>query len=184
MRLLVQRLMPVVRARVAAYLGRRGGRLGHQDVDDIAQDIWLTLIRDDGKLLRDYDAARGKSLEGWVGLTCRRELWRRNRALNAERRGGGVADAPLEAAATTAGDQPDPEALAVGRDLLGGLRGHLRAHLAERGQLVLAAIYEDHLSPAEAATLLGVNQQVVYNWMHKIRTLTREYLGDAGVATP
>ncbi len=184
MRMLVRRLLPVIRSRVSAYLGRRGGRLGHQDVDDLTQEIWLKLMERDGHLLRSYDAARGKSLEGYVGLTCRRELWRRNRALNAERRGSGQDDAPLEAAATTAGDSPDPEALAMGRDLLDSLQDHLKANLAERGRLVLAAVYEDQRSPAETAELMGVRQQVVYNWMHKIRTLTRDYLGQAGVATP
>lgn len=184
MRMLVRRLVPVIRSRVSVYLNRRGGRLGHQDVDDLTQEIWLTLMERDGHLLRTYDAERGKSLEGYVGLTCRRELWRRNRALNAERRGGGQDDAPLEAAARTAGDSPDPEALAMGRDLLDSLQGHLEANLAERGRLVLAAIYEDHRSPAETAELMGVRQQVVYNWMHKIRTLTREHLGEAGVAAP
>lgn len=184
MRMLVRRLVPVIRSRVSAYLNRRGGRLGHQDVDDLTQEIWLALMDRDGHLLRSYDADRGKSLEGYVGLSCRRELWRRNRALNAERRGGGQDDAPLEAAATTAGDSPDPESIAMGRDLMNNLQSHLQANLAERGRLVLAAIYEDQRSPAETAELMGVRQQVVYNWMHKIRTLTRDYLGQAGVATP
>lgn len=179
MRLLVRRLVPVIRARVSAYLGRRGGRLGARDVDDVTQDIWLKLIEGDGHLLRAYDAERGKSLEGYVGLVCRRELWRSARALATGRRGGGQADAPIEAAATVALGDPDPEAQMVGRDLLDGLQRHLHAELPERGRLVLAAIYEDQMEPADAAEMMGVNTQVVYNWMHKIRALTRDFLEPA-----
>lgn len=176
LRLLVRRLVPVIRARVAAYLGRRGGRLGARDVDDVTQDIWLKLLEGDGHLLRAYDAERGKSLEGYVGLVCRRELWRRARALGAERRGGGQDDAPLEAATAAAHGDPDPEAQLVGRDLLDGLQRHLRESLPERGRLVLALVYEDQTSPQDAAEVMGVNTQVVYNWMHRIRALTREFL--------
>ncbi len=182
MRMLVRRLVPVIRSRVSGYLTRRGGRLGARDIDDMTQDIWLKLLEDDGRLLRAYDAERGKSLEGYVGLTCRRELWRRARALGAERRGGGQADAPLEAAASAANEGPDPEAVAVGRDLLDGLHGHLHAALSERGRLVFALVYEDQMGPAEAAEAMGVKTQVVYNWMHKIRGLTRDYLGDDAAA--
>ncbi|MCA9546712.1 MAG: sigma-70 family RNA polymerase sigma factor, partial [Myxococcales bacterium] len=169
LRALTQRVLPVVRSRAAAYLRRRGGRLGAQDVDDLTQEIWLSLLEQDGRLLRAYDHSRGKSLEGYVGMVCRRELWRRNRAHLAERRGGGVDAAPIEDAQHEAAATPDPEQATIGRDLLEGLSAFLMAELPERGQLVLKLIYEDHLGPADAAELMGVNTQVVYNWQHKIR---------------
>jgi RNA polymerase sigma-70 factor (ECF subfamily) len=181
MRTLTRRLLPVVRARVSAYLRRRGGALGGQDVDDLMQEIWLTLFERSGQLLRGFDAERGMSLEGYVGMVCRRELWRRNRAHMAERRGGGVEHAPLDAAFDQASSTPDPEAVATSRDLMAGLDGFLGERLSERGRLVLRALYEDQLGPSDAATMLGVKVQVIYNWQHKIRGLTREYFEAAGV---
>ena len=81
----------------------------------------LSLLEQDGKLLRAYDHSRGKSLEGYVGMVCRRELWRRNRAHQAERRGGGVEAAPIEDSQHEAAATPDPEQATIGRDLLNGL---------------------------------------------------------------
>ncbi len=182
LRALTRRVLPVVRSRAAAYLRRRDGRLGAQDVDDLTQEIWLSLLEQDGKLLRGYDHSRGKSLEGYVGMVCRRELWRRNRAHLAERRGGGVDAAPMEDARHAAAASPDPEAATIGRDLLVSLDRFLADALPERGQLVLKLVYEDHLGPTEAAQVLGVNIQVVYNWQHKIRGLCRTFLGDAEAA--
>lgn len=181
LRTLTRRVLPVVRARVSAYLRRRGGSLGTQDTDDLMQEIWLTLFERDGHLLRGYDATRGKSLEGYIGMVCRRELWRRNRTLQAERRGGGVEHAPLDAAHGKADHVPDPEAVTMSRDLMAGLNTYLNTQLPERGRLIMRAIYEDHLGPAEAAQMLGVKTQVIYNWQHKIRGLTRDYFHQAGV---
>ena len=151
-------------------------------MDDLTPEIYLSLLEQDGKLLRAYDHSRGKSLEGYVGMVCRRELWRRNRAHLAERRGGGVDAAPIEDAQHEAAATPSPEQAAIGRDLLDGLSAHLIAELPERGQLVLKLVYEDHLGPAEAAKVMGVKTQVVYNWQHKIRGLSRAFLADAAPA--
>ncbi|MFN3202401.1 MAG: RNA polymerase sigma factor [Bradymonadia bacterium] len=182
LRMLARRILPVIKARALAYTRRRGGDLGVHDADDLVQEIWLTLLSDDGRLLKTYDATRGKSLEGYVGLICRRELWRRARAHGAIRRGGEAQIAPLEAAAEAPTSAPDPEAIVMGQNLLDGLSSYLSEQLPERGRLVLSAIYEDHLEPAKAAQMMGVKVQVVYNWQHKIRGLIKAYCAEAGVA--
>lgn len=181
LRMIARRLLPVIRGRAVAYLRRRGSSLDAQDADDLMQEIWLTLLENDGRLLRAYAADRGKSLEGYVGLICRRELWRRARAAGAQRRGADVQIAPLEAAVEAPTQSPDPEAVMVGQDLLQGLLAFLRERLPERGRLVLSAVYEDQLEPAQTAQMMGVKIQVVYNWQHKIRGLMKEYFADAGV---
>ena len=168
LRMLARRILPVIRARTLAYIRRRGASLGSQDADDLTQEIWLALLQDDGKQLRSYDASRGKSLEGYIGLICRRELWRRARAVSALRRGGDLQMAPLEDAVDAPAPGADPEAIALGRDLLEGLQGFLQEHLPERGRLVLAAIYDDQLEPAKAAQMMGVSVQVVFMALLKV----------------
>ena len=52
---------------------------------------------------------------------------------------------------------------------------HLEEQLSARGRVVLSLVYTDGLSVDEAAARMGVKKQVVYNWQHKIRGLTRAW---------
>lgn len=181
-RILARRLVPVLRARVGNYLRRRGGRIGASDVDDMTQEIWLRLLQDEGKLLRAFDAERGMTLEGYVGMVCRRELWLTARASSRQKRGGHLALVELDDARDAVNQSPSPEAVAVGQDLLDGLVSRLESELPERGRLVLKASYVDQMGPAEIARMMGVNTQVVYNWLHKIRGLARRFFTESGVS--
>jgi RNA polymerase sigma-70 factor (ECF subfamily) len=180
-RVLTHRLLPVIRARVGAHFARRAGQaIGAHDAEDMVQDIWATLLQDDGRLLRAYDPARGMTLEGYVGLLCRRELWRRGQEAGRLKRGGQHALEAIDDPLPDGGALPEDEA--VGRDLLAGLLAHLRATLPARGRAVLSYVYEDARDPREAAEALGVNLQVVYNWQHRIRQESRAFLAENGVA--
>jgi RNA polymerase sigma factor (sigma-70 family) len=175
MRMLTRRLLPVVNARVRAFYARRGGRsLGARDAEDMVQEVWLTLVQDKGRLLRAYDPSRGASLEGYVGLIARRELWRRRVESERLRRGGDVVHTEIDKTPIAAEGTPSPETHTAQRELLRAIRARVHAELAPRGQLVFASLYVDQLSPQEASVRLGVNLQVIYNWQHKIRGLARE----------
>ena len=174
-RSLTRRLLPVVHARVNVYFSRRGGQMmDGQDAHDLAQDAWLRLFANDGALLRAYDPERGKSLEGYVGMLVRRELWIAAERAGRAKRGGGERGAELNDQ-TTAGGVDDPERTLVERDLLDRVWAYLESQLPARGALVLRLLYEDDVKPAEAAELMGVKLQVVYNWQHKIRGLARSW---------
>lgn len=177
LRALTLRLLPVVQARVGVFFARRRGRpVGAADAADLVQDVWLALVAEQGRLLRAYDPSRGMSLEGYVGLLCRRELWKATQRQASEKRGGGSADADLDAVRPPADDAPTPEQQAVQRDLVDALWRHLDGELPARGRLVLRYLYADGLPAGEAAELMRVNTQVVYNWQHKIRTLARAWM--------
>lgn len=173
---LVERLFPLVAARVRAFVRRRPtGRIGPHDAHDLAQDLWVTLFKDDGRSLREWSPERGLSLEGYVGLLAQRELWARVREESAGKRGGGLATVELDPERSEGGPAGDPERLAADRDLLTRLASHLEASLPERGRLVLRLLYTDECSPSEAAAVLGVEVQVVYNWQFRIRKLAQDY---------
>lgn len=175
-RLMTRRLLPVIHARVGAYFSRRAGRrVAAHDAEDLAQEIWTELLRDDGRLLRAYDPQRGKTLEGYVGLLCRRELWRREQEAGRLKRGSGAPADDLDDVPVPDG-LPGPERDVLGRDLAATLRAHLHAVLPPRGRAVLAFVFEDELDPKEAASALGVELQVVYNWQHRIRQESRAFL--------
>jgi RNA polymerase sigma factor (sigma-70 family) len=170
---LVGRLDPVVRARIARVLsGRRS------EIDDLAQDIWVTLFAHRGKRLRAFDPARGGSLEGFVGVLAEREARQLLRRGRAKKRGGGAEVISLDGVPEMpiAGAEPTPEAAAETKDLAARLGGFLDANLPPRGRLVLRYLYTDGNTPAETARALGAEIQVVYNWQHKIRALSRMFL--------
>jgi RNA polymerase sigma-70 factor (ECF subfamily) len=76
---LVAVLTPVIQARVArTLLARRhrlaGGRDVRQEVEDLSQDVFLTLFSRDARVLRDWQPGRGLSLESFVGLVAERQV--------------------------------------------------------------------------------------------------------------
>lgn len=169
---LVQRLTPVIRARVRRRLARLGP-LGSHDGDDLVQDIWCVLVKEGGRQLRAYDPGRGASLENYVGRIAEREVGNRLDKVRALKRGGGVAKTDLEDIQVAGEDG----SRVVSRATLASLLTHLDASLPARGKLVLRLLYADGLKPAEAANVMGVNTQVVYNWQHRIRGMARDFAG-------
>ncbi len=76
---LVRALMPVIRVEVGVALLRRArpkGRDPRQDVEDFSQSVLLHLLAQDGKLLRQWDPQRGRSLASFVRLITRQRVSR------------------------------------------------------------------------------------------------------------
>lgn len=175
-RRLVGRLLPVIRSRVRAFLAPRSThRIGAHDLDDISQDIWTTLFADEGRMLRNYDPARGMSLEGYVGMVSQRETWRRWEQHRAAKRGGGRDAVGLDRAPEPV-EGRTPEQRVMSAELATGLRAHLWETLPPRGRAVLVGLYEDGATVEEVCDLLGVKRQVVYNWRHRIRKASAAWL--------
>src|SRR6267142_3656158 len=64
-KILVRRLMPVVHARVGWFLWKGAKRPSARDHEDLTQEIWLALMKNDGHRLRAFDPEKGASLEGF-----------------------------------------------------------------------------------------------------------------------
>lgn len=70
MRKVVALLTPVVQARVARAVLRRGNLNAHhvrQEVGDLTQEAFATLFGDGGRALTSWDPAAGRSLQNYVG---------------------------------------------------------------------------------------------------------------------
>lgn len=180
MRRLVDRLEPVIRATVWHVIRRHAWRrIGPNDVDSLTQDIWERLLADDGKRLRAYDPNRARTLEGYVAMIARTEATHIVKREQTQSRGRGELQASIDDGCTVAADT-DPEAEAIGSEVIERVHQRLDERLPEFGRLVFALLYEDDRSPAEAAAVLGVKVQVIYNWQHKIRRIVREAVGEDG----
>ncbi len=175
---LVARLLPVVRSRARRARARDPRQKIPDTVDDMIQEVWLVLVGRGGERLRAWDPDRGLSLERYVGLVAEREITRLRTRAAAQKRGGHLRALGSDALDSMTTPNPSPEEGLLARDLAAHLGAHLQEALPTRGQLVFRHAYTDGRSPNEVARLMGVKVQVVYNWQHKIRELTRAFLGD------
>lgn len=120
------------------------------EAEDLMQEVFLRLCKDDFRLLKAYDAKRA-GLSTWLTIVARstaRDAQRRHRPPST----------PLD-------DVPE-RLLAVNdtrREPL-KLPNHL---LSPRQQLVLSLLYERDMDVAEVATALGVDPQTVRSTHHK-----------------
>ncbi|MBZ5712243.1 sigma factor [Nannocystis pusilla] len=62
-----QTVRPIARA-----LGRDIG----QEIEEFVQETWILLLKDEGRVLRMWDPARGRSLNSWVHLVAQRHILR------------------------------------------------------------------------------------------------------------
>ena len=170
----VQRWAGVIHAAVQrAFHGGRGAA-ARAEVEDPVQDVFMRLIKDEYRLLRSYDATRA-SLSPSLTLVARstaidRLRRKRTPTLPLEPDDGRPAPVVRKHAADT------PQ---IPLHLLSG-----------RQRLVLKLLFDEQMSVAEAAGLIGVDQQTIRSTKHKALTRLREHLspaangGDAHPAGP
>ncbi|MGH7054285.1 MAG: RNA polymerase sigma factor [Stellaceae bacterium] len=129
----------------------RGFVQGAGEVEDLTQEVFLRLCRDDFRLLRSYDPARA-SLSTWLTIVSRstvRDALRRRRAEMV----------PIEAVpeGRLAVDPVEPvQKLKLPEALL-----------SPRQREILAMLYDREMDVAEIAAALGINPQTVRSAHHK-----------------
>ncbi|MBX6369962.1 MAG: sigma-70 family RNA polymerase sigma factor [Rhodospirillales bacterium] len=131
------------------------------EAEDLAQDVFVRLCKDDFRLLKTYDPARA-SLSTWLTIVARstaRDALRRKRAPQLT-----LEDAPEPALAV---DPVEPaEKLAIPEGLL-----------SPRQKEVLDMLYERDMDVAEIAASLGVDPQTVRSMHHKALVKLRAHFG-------
>jgi len=145
------------------------GRTPHgEDIDDIVQAVYIKLLRNDRRLLRNYDPARA-GISTWITLIAR------SVAIDALRRRS-LDTRPIDEAA---GAVASPSRAApVGPIIPTQL-------LTARQQLVLSMLFEDGMDVGEVAEALGVNPQTIRSTKHKaMERLRAHFRGGEGGDDP
>ena len=137
----------------------RGVAMAPAEVEDLTQEVFLRLCKDDFRLLRSYDPARA-SLSTWLTIVARstaRDGLRRRRA----------EAVPIEAVpeAQLAIDPVEP----VQRLKLP------EALLSPRQREILAMLYDRDMDVAEIARALGIDPQTVRSGHHKAMVKLRAH---------
>lgn len=170
---LTERIGPFIRARVLR--ATRGRPLAGHAPEDVMQEVWCRLLADDGRRLRRYDPARGKTLGGFVNMIAAQVMSNLIEEAGAHKRRpeGGFTD--LDHAPESTSAAPRPDQLTGDRAALRSMWQHLEATLPPAGRLVLQMLYVDQLAADEIARRLGCSPNTVYSWRFKIKKAALAY---------
>jgi RNA polymerase sigma-70 factor (ECF subfamily) len=131
------------------------------DVEDIAQDVFLRLCKDDFRLLRQYDPSRA-GLSTWLTIVARSVA---HDSIRRRRPQTQPIDVTPEAAFAV--EPSVTEKIKIPEGLL-----------SPRQQLVLNLLYERDLEVAEIAAMLSVDAQTVRSTHHKAMLKLRAHFGE------
>jgi RNA polymerase sigma factor (sigma-70 family) len=178
---LVAALTPVVQARVArTLLARRfrlaGGRDVRQEVEDLSQEVFLSLFANDARTLRSWQAERGLSVENFIGLVAERQVlsFLRSGRRNPWKEDPSFSEDELETEALDSG----PEEIASSREHLALLLDRLREELSPLGRRLFQLLFVQELSQAEVEAASGLSADAVYAWRSRLRRLARKLLAE------
>jgi RNA polymerase sigma factor (sigma-70 family) len=129
------------------------------EVEDLAQEVFLRLCKDDFRLLRSYDPARA-GLSTWITIVARstaRDAMRRHRPVLT----------PIDAVpeARLAVDPVEPAQKLKLPDAL----------LSPRQREILTMLYDREMEVAEIAATLGIDPQTVRSAHHKAMVKLRAH---------
>ena len=166
---LVTELSPVVQSRVAVVLWR-SGRRNRQEVEDLTQDVFLQLFARGGAVLSSWDAGKGLSLTGFVGLVAERSVVSTLRS----RRKSPYSMEPTEAGRLqSVVDKPihetEPEGPAAARQMLRLLLAQMKQKLSEQGLEMFQRLYVWQQEPTQVAQETGLKMEAIYQWRTRLR---------------
>jgi RNA polymerase sigma factor (sigma-70 family) len=177
---LVALLTPVIQARVARTLLARRSLLGsdrnvRQEVEDLTQEIFLSLFVRGGQVLRSWEAGRGLSLKNFVGLVSERQVvsFLRSGKRNPWKEEPSPAE-DLDVAAVDRG----PEEVTASREQLRLLLEGLRERLSPFGRHLFELLFVQELSLTETMASSGLSADAVYAWRSRLRRLARDLLAE------
>lgn len=171
-RALVAHLTPVIQAAVARALLRRRGVARGTDVrqllDDMIQDVFVELFRDGGKLLRAWDPARGKGLQGFVSLVAEQRV---GAVLRSKRKNPWseelAGDDPVEEPTGTI----DPELRIASRQVVTKLFERVHGELSPLGIELFHRLIVDEEPIASVAAAMSMSTSAVQAWSSRLKRL-------------
>jgi DNA-directed RNA polymerase specialized sigma24 family protein len=184
-RRLVGVLVPVIQARVARILVRRragSGRDVRQEVEDLAQEVFVALFADDGKVLRAWDPSRGLSLASFCGLVAEREA---ASILRSGRRSPWTeAATELDELEKSLAEVPDVEVRVSSREQLGRLVDRLREALSPRGLELFHRLVVEEETVESVCASTGMTADAVYAWKSRIGKVVRKLAVEMAASEP
>jgi len=174
MRELVTTLRPVIRARIVKILTQSALRPGqdgiHRETDEFVQEVWVELLRDDARALRNWSPERGMGLLGYIGLVTERTTYSilRSRRQAARRMMTSTVDEGDDMPDSIEDPAPTPESRYAKREFEKRALELLRATLSEKGARILDMSILEGRTVEEICEALGMSEECVYTWRSRI----------------
>lgn len=179
---LVLHISPFVQAEVAMMMTRYGnlrGRNGRQEVQDLVQDVFVILFKDNGKTLRAWRADGGRKFGSFVRLVAKRRLLSvmRTRTKNP------WPDEPTDNETLDRSVRASEVDSAVGfREELEILWEKLSRWFGDEDHRLFRLFFVEGLSIDEVETMTGKNRQALYSWRRELRKFARSVRDGKAIA--
>lgn len=175
LRSLVDVLTPVIQARVARALLRRAasssGRNIRQEVEDLTQEVFVSLFAEGGRALRAWEPQRGLSLLNFVGFLAERQV---ASILRTARRSPWTEDPTLTEAFDGPAQEANVELRVESQQMLGALLDRLKEELSPLGLSLFEQLFIHQRSVAEVCEQTGMSRDAVYAWQSRLGRLSRK----------
>ncbi len=179
----IRALTPIVQGRVARVLLRRRGaargRDVRQEIQDQVQDVFESLLAEDGRRMLAWRPERG-SAATFFGLVAER------RVLNAlaSRRQSPWTEDPSESDALdlTMGGTATVERIVSSRELLDEVGRRLREGLSDRDRRLFELMYVHQFDDEEIREAMGVGRDALYQARRRLKTRMRQLVADMSPA--
>lgn len=178
-RVLVDALYPVIARRVGATLWQRTRRRGvAQEVNDLVQEVFLSLFECEGKALRAWDPARGMSLDRFVGMLAQHQVI----SILRSGRASPWRDEPTEAETLDRLGETrlTPESITAARQDLRLLLDQLREQLSPRGLELFQRIIVDEEPLESLMRTTGMSADAIYQWRSRMLRAARALVNNSG----
>lgn len=177
-RALVAILEPIFRVRIGRVLLLAGDASG-RDVDDLCQDTFVTLLKDDGKLARSWNPSRGLSFENYSGLMAKQQAIEHLRKKREELLRG---DEPCELIEPPIDSSREPGRLVEAQELRWKVFAALLNELSHLGREMFELLFIDEGEVEEICTRKEMEPDAVYAWRHRLGQRMKDIAATMGGA--
>ena len=172
LRELVVALTPVIHGRIARVLLRTGyhaaGRNVRQELEDIAQEVFLALFAKGARILASWEPERGLSLMGFVALVAERQTVT---ILRSGKRSPFKEDPTLTEELDREDPAASPEGITASRQTLRRLLEGLHEELSPLGRHLFDLLFLKELPVGEVVRKTAMSNDAVYAWRSRLRRL-------------
>lgn len=170
-------IRPLIQTEVAKVLDARSSsstrRARRQELEDIVQATYEDLWANDGRALRTWDSARGRSFESFIRLLAHHMVI----SLLVTKNRWRLMPVDEQALIQRLDAEPDavsgPEVLYADRELLEKILDRLPAELSPTGLGMFRMLFVEELTPREIAERTKLSPNAVDQWRARLRKLAR-----------
>jgi RNA polymerase sigma factor (sigma-70 family) len=180
-------LTPIIQKHVLRVLLRyrraAGGRDIRQEMEDLTQDVLLTLFKDQGRELCRWNPAQGGAFSTFIGIVTEREIFsilrsKRRNPWTEEPIGGDEID--LDDGRSSA------EIQVASREMYEIILDRLKAQLSDEGLQLFHMILIDERSVEDVCAITSKKPDAVYQWrarlLGRVRKIAEEVLSESEAA--